>query len=395
MRLPLRLPRQKPARLSLACAVLVALVCLAAWLARPSRAPAAPAKATAVPVRVIQVTQADVPRLITAIGTVTPLQSVTVRPQVDGILTRLWVKEGQFVDKGQMLASIDDRALRASLDQAAALAGQTRAQLKVAEIDLKRYSNLAQDRSIPRQQLDQQQALHDQLQATLQGNEAAVAAAKVQLSYTQIRSPLAGRVGIRAVDEGNLLRVSDAQGLFSVTQIDPIAVQFSLPQAQLPTLQGLLKAADQAPVLAYAGGDIDGGVPIGQGRLSLIDNQVSSTTGTVRVKAQFSNGEQHLWPGQLVNVRLQTMLRRDALVIPNGVVQRGVDGTYVYKVQEGKAQSVPVKVVDETPALTVVEGVAAGDTLVSDGQSRLKPGALVEVLKDNPPAKVATAEALP
>lgn len=386
---------QKPLRLSIACAAVVLLVCAAWWLSRPSRAPASPAKAAAVPVKVIQVASADVPQLVSAIGTVTPLQSVTVRAQVDGILTRLWVKEGQFVDKGQLLASIDDRALRASLDQATAQAAQTRAQLKVAEVDLKRYTELAQDRSIPRQQLDQQQALHDQLQATLQGNEAAAAAARVQLSYTQIRSPLAGRVGIRAVDEGNLLRVSDAQGLFSVTQLDPISVQFALPQAQLPTLQALLRAPEQATVTAYAGGDINGGEPLAQGRLSLIDNQVSSTTGTVKAKAQFANGGQTLWPGQLVNVRLQTLLRRNALVVPNAVVQRGVNGTYVYRLQGENVESVPVKVVDQAGERTVIDGVAAGDKLVSDGQSRLKPGMRVDVLRDPPPANATTAEAQP
>ena len=386
---------QKPLRLSIACAAVVLLVCAAWWLSRPSRAPASPAKAAAVPVKVIQVASADVPQLVSAIGTVTPLQSVTVRAQVDGILTRLWVKEGQFVEKGQLLASIDDRALRASLDQATAQAAQTRAQLKVAEVDLKRYTELAQDRSIPRQQLDQQQALHDQLQATLQGNEAAAAAARVQLSYTQIRSPLAGRVGIRAVDEGNLLRVSDAQGLFSVTQLDPISVQFALPQAQLPTLQALLRAPEQATVTAYAGGDINGGEPLAQGRLSLIDNQVSSTTGTVKAKAQFANGGQTLWPGQLVNVRLQTLLRRNALVVPNAVVQRGVNGTYVYRLQGENVESVPVKVVDQAGERTVIDGVAAGDKLVSDGQSRLKPGMRVDVLRDPPPANATTAEAQP
>lgn len=386
---------QKPLRLLIACAAVVLLVCAAWWLSRPARTPAAPAKSVAVPVKVVQVAMADVPQLVSAIGTVTPLQSVTVRPQVDGILTRLWVKEGQFVDKGQLLASIDDRALRASLDQATAQAGQTRAQLKVAEVDLKRYTELARDRSIPRQQLDQQQALYDQLQATLQGNEAAAAAARVQLSYTQIRSPLAGRVGIRAVDEGNLLRVSDAQGLFSVTQLDPISVQFALPQAQLPILQGLLRAPEQAAVSAYVGGDIDGGAPLAQGRLSLIDNQVSSTTGTVKAKAQFPNSEQALWPGQLVNVRLQTLLRRNALVVPNAVVQRGVNGTYVYRLQGESVESVPVKVIDQAGERTVIEGVAAGDTLVSDGQSRLKPGMRVEVLRDPPPATAASAEAQP
>lgn len=380
MRLPLRQPRRKPARLLLAGAVLLVVLGLCAWLARPQPLPVTVIKPSAVPVRVVQVAVADVPQWVSALGTVAPLQSVTVRAQVEGILDRVWVQEGQFVEKGQLLASIDDRALRASADEAAALTAQTRARLKVAQVDLKRYTDLSQDRGISRQQLDQQQALYDQLRATLQGNEAAMAAVKVQLSYTQIRSPLAGRVGIRAVDEGNLLRASDAQGLFSVTQIDPISVQFAVPQVLIPTLQGLLQQKEQAPVLAYAGGDINGGSRLGQGRLSLIDNQVSSTTGTVRVKAAFDNPRQLLWPGQLVNVRLQTLLRRNALVIPNGVVQRGLEGTYVYRVRDGRVDSVPIKVVEQTAELTVVEGVAAGDTLVSDGQSRLKPGAKVEVI---------------
>lgn len=367
------------ARLFLACAVLASLVALGYWLSRPAPAIVASSKPSAVPVKVVQVGQADVPATVSALGTVTPLQSVTLRPQVDGILTRLWVKEGEFVHRGQTLVSIDDRALRAALDQATAQAAQTRAQLKVAQVDLKRYQALATDRGISRQQLDQQQALYDQLQATLLGNEAAVSAARVQLSYTQIASPLAGRVGIRAVDEGNLLRVSDAQGLFTITQMDPIAVQFNLPQAQLPLLQGLLASGEAASVTAYAGGDIEGTAPLANGQLSLLDNQVSSTTGTVRVKARFANPNLRLWPGQLVNVQLQSQLRRNALVVPATVLQRGLEGSYVYRVAEGTVSPVPVKVIDQTHEQVVIEGVSVGDTLVSDGQSRLVPGSRVQV----------------
>lgn len=380
---------QKPVRLFIACLVLVLVACLAWWFS--NRQPSAPIQImpSRVPVKVIRVERQDVPELLSAIGTVAPVQSVTLRAQVDGILTHVWVKEGQFVEKGQLLASIDDRAVRASLDQALAMAGQTRARLKAAASDLKRYTNLADDRSITRQQLDQQQALYDQLQATQLGDEAAVAAARVQLSYTQIHSPLAGRVGIRAVDEGNLLRVSDATGLFTVTRLDPITVEFALPQAELPVLHSLLKAPEQAPVTAYAGGDLQSGVALGQGQLSLIDNQVSSTTGTVKAKAQFPNPDQALWPGQLVNVRLQTQVQRGALVVPNGVVQRSLDGTYVYRLQGTAVESVPVAVVYETAALSVITGVAEGDTLVSDGQSRLRPGTQVEVLQPKPAAGIA------
>jgi RND family efflux transporter MFP subunit len=380
---------QKPVRLFIACLLLVALVCLAWWLSHRDSSAPIQIKPSRVPVKVIRVQSRDVPRWVSAIGTVAPVQSVTLRAQVDGILTHVWVKEGQFVDKGQLLASIDDRAVRASLDQALAMAGQTRARLKAAALDLKRYTNLADDRSITRQQLDQQQALYDQLQATQLGDEAAVAAARVQVSYTQIHSPLAGRVGIREVDEGNLLRVSDATGLFTVTRLDPITVEFALPQAQLPVLQGLLKGPEQAPVTAYAGGDINGGVPLGQGQLTLIDNQVSSTTGTLKAKAQFPNPDQALWPGQLVNVRLQTRVARGALVVPNGVVQRGLEGTYVYRLKGTAVENVPVTLVDETPELSVITGVDAGDTLVSDGQSRLKAGTQVDVLPPEQPTSVA------
>lgn len=381
-------------RLLTASAAVIAALGVAWWY---SKAPVhtSPTRPNTVPVKITRVSEADVPRLIAGIGTVQALQSVTIRPQVDGILARLWVKEGQFVSKGQLLASLDDRALRASVDQAVAQRAQTRAQLKVAEVDLKRYTALSQDNGISRQQLDQQQALHDQLKATLQGNEAAINAAQVQLSYTQIHSPLAGRVGIRAVDEGNFLRVSDTQGLFSVTQLDPISVTFSLPQQQLPILQRLLLSTAPAPVTAYAGGDLEGGTPLAQGHLSLIDNQVASTTGTLRIKAEFPNPEQTLWPGQLVNVRLQTQLQRGALVVPNGVVQRGIDGTYVYRLVADKVESVPIKVVDQNSQASVVEGVAKGDALVSDGQSRLKPGARVEVIADQPTAPDATLQVQP
>lgn len=212
------------------------VLAIAAWaLTRPAKTRlAAP---TAIPVRVVSVAQQDIPRFVSGIGTVLSLHSVVIRPQVDGILTQLLVKEGQRVKAGDLLATIDDRSIRASLDQAKALLGENQAQLQVALINLQRYKALSVDDGVSKQTYDQQQALVNQLKATTQGNQAAIDAEKVQLSYTQIRSPVSGRVGIRTVDEGNFLRTSDTQGLFSVTQIDPIAVEFSLPQQMLPTLQ--------------------------------------------------------------------------------------------------------------------------------------------------------------
>ncbi len=372
--------------------VLVVLA-VAAWaLTRPAKARlAAP---TAIPVRVVSVVQQDVPRFVSGIGSVLSLHSVVIRPQVDGILTKLLVKEGQRVKAGDLLATIDDRSIRANLDQAKAQLGESQAQLQVALVNLKRYKALSVDDGVSKQTYDQQQALVNQLKATAQGNQAAIDSAQVQLSYTQIRSPVSGRVGIRTVDEGNFLRTADTQGLFSVTQIDPIAVEFSLPQQMLPTLQGLIAAPTPASVDAYLGADTDGqtGDLLGEGHLSLIDNQISSTTGTLRAKAEFNNASQRLWPGQLVTIKIQTALDKNALVVPPTVVQRGLDSHFVYRVNGDKVEVVPVQVTYQDSDLNIIKGVQAGDVLVSDGQSRLKAGAQVEVLKD-PPQVIQTVDA--
>ncbi|MDY7551299.1 efflux RND transporter periplasmic adaptor subunit [Pseudomonas veronii] len=372
--------------------VLVVLA-IAAWaLTQPAKPKlAAP---TAIPVRVVSVAQQDIPRFVSGIGTVLSLHSVVIRPQVDGILTRLLVKEGQQVKAGDLLATIDDRSIRASLEQAKALLAENQAQLQVALINLKRYKALSVDDGVSKQTYDQQQALVNQLNATVQGNQAAIDAAKVQLSYTQIRSPVSGRVGIRTVDEGNFLRTSDAQGLFSVTQIDPIAVEFSLPQQMLPTLQSLIAAPIPASVDAYLGADTDGqtGDLLGEGHLSLIDNQISSTTGTLSAKAEFNNATQRLWPGQLVTIKIQTGLDKNALVVPPTVVQRGLDAHFVYRVNGDKVELVPVQITYQNSDVTLIKGVQAGDVLVSDGQSRLKAGARVDVLKE-PPQVIQTVDA--
>ena len=371
---------------------LIVLVAAGAWmLLRPTSSKlTAP---TAIPVRVVSVAERDVPRYVSGIGSVLSLHSVVIRPQIDGILTKLLVKEGQLVKAGDLLASIDDRSIRASLDQAKAQLGESQAQLQVAQVNLKRYKLLSVDDGVSKQTYDQQQALVKQLQATLLGNQAAIDAAQVQLSYTQIRSPVSGRVGIRTVDEGNFLRMSDTQGLFSVTQIDPIAVEFSLPQQMLPTLQGLIGATPAAAVNAYLGADTDGqtGDLLGEGHLTLIDNQINANTGTIRAKAEFDNAGQKLWPGQLVTIKIQTALNKDALVVPPTVVQRGLDQHFVYRVKDGKVESVPVQMVYQNSELNIIKGVQAGDVLVSDGQSRLKPGASVQVLDEPPELTQATA----
>ncbi|MCV4262768.1 efflux RND transporter periplasmic adaptor subunit [Pseudomonas capsici] len=385
---------RKQTRIVLAVATLATLAAIAAWnLTRPAAIKTnAP---VAVPVKVINVTAEDVPRFVTGIGSVLSLQSVVIRPQVDGILTRLLVKEGQSVKAGDLLATLDDRSIRATLEQARAQLAQSQAQLDVAQVDLKRYRQLTDDNGISRQTFDQQQALVRQLTATVLGNQANINAAQVQLSHTQIRSPVTGRVGIRNVDEGNFLRVSDATGMFSVTQIDPVAVEFSLPQQMLPTLQTLTANPAAAAVKAYLG-DGANGTLLGEGKLSLIDNQVSPTTGTIRAKAQFDNRDEKLWPGQLVTVKIQTGIERNSLKVPPQVVQRGIDQHYVYRVtDEQKVEVVPVTVLYQDSDLALISGPKVGDVLVSDGQSRLRPGTRIEVVRESPqPAllKVGSAQ---
>ena len=367
--------------------LVIALIGTGIWsLNRP--APGKTAGGTAVPVRVVQVLQQDVPRYINGIGAVLSLHSVIIRPQIDGILTEIRVKEGQTVKAGDLLATLDDRSIKASLDQAKAQLGQNQAQLQVALVNLKRYQLLSVDDGVSKQTLDQQQALVNQLKASVQGDQATIAAAQVQLSYTQIQSPVSGRVGIRTVDAGNFLRVSDAQGLFSVTQIDPIAVEFSLPQQQLPMLHDLLTAKHPARVKAFIGTTDSSGTQLGEGHLSLIDNQVSATTGTIKAKARFDNPTQNLWPGQLVNVEIQTGLDRNALVVPPQVVQRGLDNYFVYRVNGDKVETVPVQLIFQDTELSIISGVNPGDTLVSDGQSRLKPGSRIELLSEPTAAQV-------
>ncbi len=386
---------RRPSRsLVITALALVLLAAVGTWQGLRQQAPASRA-ASAIPVRVVAVAQQDVPRYLSAIGSVLSLHSVEVRPQVEGVLTQVLVKEGQWVSQGDLLATLDDRAIRANLDQARAQLGQTQAQLQVGNVNLKRYQLLSTDDGVSKQTLDQQQALVNQLQATLKGNQAAIDNAAVQLSYTQIRSPVTGRVGIRNVDPGNLVRTSDTQSLFSVTQIDPIAVEFALPQQQLPVLQGLLKSPTPAEVEAYMDADGERSL-LARGHLMLIDNQVSATTGTVRVKAEFDNKDGRLWPGQLVTVRLRTAVDEDALVVPPPVVQRSIDGHFVYRLDGDKVSAVPIKVVYQDSTLNVIAGVKAGDRLVLDGQSRLKPGSTVEVTPDAPaPAEMADRRSQP
>ncbi len=339
------------------------------------------ATAPAVPVRIGIVEQRSVPVLIRALGNVRSQRSVEIRAQVDGVLVELPVKEGQLVRRGDLLARIDDRSIVAAVEQAKAQAAVTEAQLVSARLDLRRYQSLAKTQAIATQTLDQQRALVAQLEATLRTHEASVAASQVQLSHTQIRAPSDGRVGIHNVHEGNFLRASDAQGLFSVVQLDPISVEVSLPQRMLPQLQALRPGSESDPVMlqAYSG---DGGLLLGEGLLTLIDNRVSTQTGTIRIKGDFANPDGRLWPDQSVTVSLPVQTLPNALVVPHRALRQGVDQVLVWRVVDGSAAPQAVQVLHSDNEIAVISGLAAGDTVVVDGHSRLRPGVAVRTLDE-------------
>lgn len=378
-----------PLRLALVCLAAVLALGLVLWhvLTPASQAAEAP-RAKAVPVTVTQVERRDVQHSVTGIGTVQSLHSVTLRPQVSGILTEVLFREGQFVKRGDVLARIDDRGIKAALAQAQAEKARNQALLKSAELDLTRYGNLVAQEAISRQTLEQQAAQVEQLEATVRANAATVAAQEVQLSYTVITAPVSGRVGIRRVDPGNLVQAGDANGLVTVTQIDPISIVFTLPQNLLPRVRPVLQKAHAAKTSAEVSAyDRDAGDLLAQGKLTMIDNQIDVATGTIRLRAEFSNEQGQLWPGQFVTVRLATGTSADASVVPVRTVQQGMSGPYVYRVRDSKAEVVPVTVAYQDDERVVIgAGLDPGDTVVVDGQSRLKPGISVQATELAPPA---------
>jgi RND family efflux transporter MFP subunit len=381
----LRHSRRHQAAAAVAIVVLIAVL----WWIFGTSKPEAP-KPPPVPVSVIKAEQQDVPHMASGIGTVESLHNVTLRPQVEGVLAEVLFQEGQTVHRGDLLARIDDRALAAALAQAQADKARNEAQLRSAEQDLTRYRNLVKEEAISRQTVEQQEAAVGQLKAAVNANDAAIAAAQVQLSYTRITAPVSGRIGLRRVDPGNLVRATDADGLVTVTQIAPISVVFSLPQTLVPSIQPLLKQPGEAVVVAY---DRDNGTPLAEGRLSMIDNQIDTTTGTIKLRAEFANTDGSLWPGQFVTVKLRIGETVKATVVPPRAVKQGLEGPFVFRIAEGKAQVVPVTVGYATDQVTVItKGVAPGDTIVSDGQSRLKDGVpvnIVEARKDGAAAEEA------
>jgi len=331
-----------------------------------------------VPVLAATVSRADVPVYLDAVGTTRPLNTVTVRPQVDGKLTEVAFKEGEDVKKGDVLARIDPTIYKAQLDQALAKKAQDEAQLANARNDLNRYQKLVALNAINKQQADTQKALVAQYTALAQADQAAIENVQATLGYTTITAPISGRTGIRMVDEGNYVRASDASSaIVVITQLKPIAVVFNLPQQDLDQVNS---AFAKGP-LAVDALRSDNNAVIERGKLTVVDNQVDSSTGTVKLKAEFPNARMQLWPGQFVNVRLLIDTLKDVVVIPTGAVQRGPDGTFVYVINPGNTVAMrPIVVQKQNETQTVVKsGLEPPERVVTTGFARLTTDTKVTV----------------
>jgi multidrug efflux system membrane fusion protein len=329
-----------------------------------------------VPVLAATAKLSDVPVYLEGVGTAKALNTVTVRPQVDGKLISVNFTEGQDVPKGFVIAKIDPTIYQAQYDQAVAKKAQDEAQLANAKIDLERYTRLAATNAINKQQADTQKALVDQLSAQVRSDQAAIDNAKAVLDYTDVVAPIAGRTGIRQVDQGNIVHASDTTGIVTITQIKPISILFSLPQQNLAELN---KGMAEAPLPVQALGN-DGVSVVDSGKVVVINNQVDQTTGTVQVKGEFPNANIQLWPGQFINVRVLIDTLRQVVVVPTAAVQRGPDGVFVYVVKDDNTVSMhPVTVTQQDDLQAVIaSGVQAADKVVTTGFSRLADGTKVQ-----------------
>ncbi len=353
--------------------------------------PAAPA-APAVLVSAARVQTQTVPNYQTGVGSVTAAQTVIVKARIDGQLEKIGFSEGQDVKAGQLLAQIDARSLQAQLAQAQAQKARDAALLNNARADLQRYTTLVAQDAATGQQLETQRSLVAQLEAAQLTDNAQISYAEVQLSFTKITAPISGRAGARLIDVGNIVHAADPGGLVVINQIDPITVQFTLPEDAVPDInQALRSARTPLTVAAYAR---NGREPLATGKLILLNNQIDSATGTVQLKARFANATHALWPGQFVNVRLELGQRSQALTVPSAAVQRSQDGAFVYVVKEdGTVQNQPVKVARQQDGIAVIDsGLKVGERVVVDGQYKLKQGSSVI---ESPSGKGAAASSPP
>jgi multidrug efflux system membrane fusion protein len=369
--------------------LLLALAALASWLAPPADAQQA-APGGAVPVTVAEAMRQDVPIWLRGLGSVQALNAVQLRPRVDGTLIQVPVVEGQDVKQGDLLAVIDPRPFQAVLDAAAARKTQDEAQLASARADLARYTALTKLEVASRQKLEEVTALSKQLGATIAGDDAQIAAARLNLSFCYITAPFDGRVGLRMVDPGNQVRASEATAIMTLAQLRPIALTFALAQDALPAIAEAM-AAGALPVEASAG---DGKTVLDRGTLLTIDNAIDPTTGTIKIKATFPNAGNRLWPGQFVNVRLLVGTDKAALTVPSAAVMHGPSELYVFVVTpDNTVERRPVRMVREDAGLSVLAGgLEPGQKVVIDGQSRLQDGSHVVISQ---PTKTASSQARP
>jgi len=330
-----------------------------------------------IPVAVTKAEVKDLPVVLNGLGSVDAYNTVTVKSRIDGQLVEVAFKEGQEVKQGDLLAVIDPRPYEVQLSQAQATLFKDQAALKDARLNMERFQQLYKDGVIPKQQFDTQTSMEAQLDGAVRADQAQVDNVKLNLAYTRITAPVGGRVGLRMVDAGNMVHASDPNGMLVITQLQPIAVIFSLPQDNLQSVAQHMRRG-RLQVEAYSRDDRN---KLATGTLLTIDNQIDMTTGTGKLKAVFDNRDRSLWPNQFVNVHLQLEVRKNNTVVPAAAIQRGPNGSYVFTVkQDNTAEMHPVTVAfTEGNFSAISQGVRPGDRVVTDGQDKLQPGTRVEI----------------